>query len=50
MDRTIVGPHWAHLWGWPDEADEEEILKWSKIMKPPEYRGAVLLGFDVAGT
>ena len=47
MDKRIIGPHWAHLYGWPDEADEEEILEYSKVMKPFVYKGSVLLGFEV---
>jgi hypothetical protein len=43
----VIGPHWAHLYGWPEEADEEDILIYSKLMKPIEYKGRVLIAFEV---
>eukprot|EP00658_Telonema_sp_P-2_P049896 TRINITY_DN3797_c0_g1_i2.p1 TRINITY_DN3797_c0_g1~~TRINITY_DN3797_c0_g1_i2.p1 ORF type:complete len:847 (-),score=240.58 TRINITY_DN3797_c0_g1_i2:167-2707(-) len=43
-DREVVGPHWAHLYGWPESASEDEIAL-VKDMKPTEYRGAALLSF-----
>ena len=27
MDKAIIGPHWAHLYGWPDDADEDIIAQ-----------------------
>jgi len=47
MDKRCIGPHWAHLYGWPEGADEDEILEYSTQMKPFEYKGQVLLAFEV---
>ena len=70
MDKTIIGPHWAHLYGWPDDASEDIIAEEAAThpcfqrtvlfflvthlcvpqcgnLKPIEYRGQVLLAFEV---
>eukprot|EP00656_Telonema_subtile_P053724 TRINITY_DN7845_c0_g2_i4.p1 TRINITY_DN7845_c0_g2~~TRINITY_DN7845_c0_g2_i4.p1 ORF type:complete len:1170 (+),score=289.91 TRINITY_DN7845_c0_g2_i4:179-3688(+) len=43
-DRSIIGPHWAHLYGWPDDADADALAE-CKNMKPTEYKGSCLLSF-----
>eukprot|EP00656_Telonema_subtile_P051134 TRINITY_DN6814_c0_g1_i3.p1 TRINITY_DN6814_c0_g1~~TRINITY_DN6814_c0_g1_i3.p1 ORF type:complete len:910 (-),score=293.62 TRINITY_DN6814_c0_g1_i3:1309-4038(-) len=40
----LIGPHWSHLFGWPDTASAEEIAKVkARGEQPTEYKGSVLL-------
>lgn len=47
MSEELIGPHWTHLYGWPDQVLGDAVTKAkARGDSPTQYKGAVLLSLS----